>query len=206
MFIKPLLKKVVPLPILPEPALFDASISSSAIDVISNGIVAKGLSGVSWSAGRVTPGVTTGKWYWEAKYQFRSGSRVGSGITTTAAGDNTIGDTEEAMMLGHNVNAWGGWQNEQSPEFGENDIIMHALDMDNGKFWFGLNGSWYTATTEETTSDPTTLTPHATFATGTFTIRPTVRINSIDEEMKFISGANGFTYAVPFGFTQYNRA
>ena len=180
-----------------------ASKSSSNIDIVDDGLTAKGTSSVNWSAARVDTGRTTGKWYWEVTYKKQTGNRVSAGITTLSSPDDGFFNPEEATTNSNNGDNWGDWGDGNSFAYGEDAVIMHALDLDNGKHWFGLNGTWYDNDgTQSATTDPTTLTPHGTFS-ETDEIYPTVRINQSNEEMAFELGEGTFQYSVPSGFTNY---
>ena len=89
---------------------------------------------------------STGKWYFEiylitagAFYQgifpVRHTTNVGSWDTATKAirGDNG------SKYSYHS----GGWQTESyGSAFGNGDIVQCAVDMDNGKIWWGDSGTW----------------------------------------------------------------
>ena len=91
-------------------------------------------------------GVTSGKWYWEVK------------ITTVARANTGIGDAtaiaaftgplyDESTSKGFIVNYSGGIEeNGTSTSYAnslsDNDIVMWALDMDNHRAYYGINGTW----------------------------------------------------------------
>jgi len=93
-----------------------------------------------------TFGVTSGKWYWEVK------------ITTVARANTGIGDAtaiaaftgplyDESTSKGFIVNYAGGIEeNGTSTSYAnslsDNDIVMWALDMDNHRAYYGINGTW----------------------------------------------------------------
>ena len=104
----------------------------------------------NYSANNVaTIGASSGKWYWEAKYT-TANSNVNSTVgiaklenyradvnNTTATGYAVVRFDGEIQIDGSNTGSsyWGS-----NPVAG--DIIMFALDMDNGKFYLGKNGTW----------------------------------------------------------------
>jgi len=99
-----------------------------------------------------TMAVGAGKWYWEAKYHDHSGdtNTVYVGVAPTndpyipqRQGGYYLGNVETAGSMGWylndgaNKNQNGSWGN---PSYG--DKLMFALDMDNYKLYYGINGTW----------------------------------------------------------------
>ena len=99
-----------------------------------------------------TMAVGAGKWYWEAKYHDHSGdtNSVYVGVAPTndpyipqRQGGYYLGNVETAGSMGWylndgaNKNQNGSWGN---PSYG--DKLMFALDMDNYKLYYGINGTW----------------------------------------------------------------
>ena len=111
--------------------------------------------------------VNSGKWYIEFKvasttalshgivndlYTDYSQSAIGK-VTTT--GVNNIGwDGSDGVIYKNNVGNYAG------NTYGDGDIIMIALDLDNNKVYFGKNGTW------ENSGDPTS----GSTGTGAITI------------------------------------
>ena len=100
--------------------------------------------------GCTTLGMTTGKWYCEAKATVDTNySRNVIGIT----GDpGNIARNNGSILNG--THSWG-WYSENGSisgngsaniqtgtTYGTGDIVMVALDLDNNKLYFGKNGSW----------------------------------------------------------------
>ena len=94
-------------------------------------------------------GVTQGKWYYEAKRVAGASAYPFVGVFNA---DGTMGS-----YLGQTVDGWsilmdaadnGEWRNNATLSgtsvgaFVNGDIGMVAIDMDNGKIWFGRNGTW----------------------------------------------------------------
>ncbi len=94
-------------------------------------------------------GVTQGKWYFEAKRVAGASAYPFVGVFNA---DGTMGS-----YLGQTVDGWsilmdaadnGEWRNNGTLSgtsvgaFVNGDIGMIAIDMDNGKIWFGRNGTW----------------------------------------------------------------
>jgi hypothetical protein len=96
-----------------------------------------------------TMGFSSGKWYWEQKYVSKSGStfsRVGieSNINNTAPDQSTSGygyrgetsDPAQGMKVNNGTYTFWG------DDYGVGDIIGCAVDMDNNKIYFSINGVW----------------------------------------------------------------
>jgi hypothetical protein len=103
---------------------------------------------------RSTIGVRSGKWYWEITClafspNFHHGASAGQQQALTGAD-----------YLGAYSNEWGYWPNTSGtntaywrnsgstvytdlPRALLNDTLMFALDIDNGKIYAGLNGTWF---------------------------------------------------------------
>ncbi len=101
---------------------------------------------------RGTMGVNSGKWYWE----FKTTASAPDAHHGVSSGD-TLRELELAGMsyLGQISQNWAYYilsgaekfrnSSHYVPSIGgmvANDIAMVALDMDNGKIWFGKNGTW----------------------------------------------------------------
>ena len=92
--------------------------------------------------------LTQGKWYWEAKNggtgytSFPTACSIG--IHDLAAGFNGTAGTD-TLVRGYNADGTKN-SNDSTSSYGNSfvsgDIIMVALDLDNGKIWFGKNGTW----------------------------------------------------------------
>ena len=98
-----------------------------------------------------TMAVANGKWYWEAKAldnaeidqagvslaeisNFAQLSSSGGLQATTHGG--------KAVQFSNGVKAGNGSQSTYMGGFSADDILMVALDMDNGNIYFGRNGNW----------------------------------------------------------------
>jgi len=177
----------------------------------------------------------SGKWYWEAQI-------VWNGTSNNANFPRTIGFVTEDYAfnysyLGQDGESWGIIFADQSPDIwrlehggsstelsgatsmANGDTIILALDLDNGKFYAGRNGSWFTS------GDPTsgatgtgaiaTLTatdlskfifPAVTNATNTTYYKfnfgnPAYSISSGNSDA---NGYGNFEYAVPSGYFALN--
>ena len=135
-----------------------------ALATMSNANLASRSSGSSaWQFRPASvAGQSTGKWYWEAR-------AVGSGSSLMAS---IINDQYEKVNTsniypGQGAGAGtGGWSlygangrlyrngvdqvASEGLAYGTDDILMFALDLENGAWWAGQNGTWYqSATTSE---------------------------------------------------------
>ena len=98
-----------------------------------------------------------GKWYYEIRLDALQGNG-GSGYVQFNIGGYYIWEVySPATQIVVNSGTYS------ITAFSDGDILMFAVDQDNGKGWFGINGSWYTVTG---TPDPAAGTnPHTTFTT-----------------------------------------
>ena len=95
-----------------------------------------------------TIGVTSGKWYFEAKTIDVSRGIIGVGdMTQMAQFTDAFYDNDPSYGMGvylpngnlqENNTSAADWSSDVS----DNDICMLALDMDNHRCWFGINGTW----------------------------------------------------------------
>ena len=125
--------------------------------------------GSGWCSMVATMGVGAGKWYWEAKYHDHSGDTNTVYVGVAPANDPWIPARQGGYYLGNvetggsmgwylhdgsNKNQAGSWGN---PSYG--DKLMFALDMDNYRMYYGINGTWGNS------SDPANGTNPLTFNT-----------------------------------------
>jgi len=174
------------------------------------------------SSVRGTMGVSSGKWYFEAKFIESSATVLGYHLD----GNNPIYDS--TGYSGNNAGFYGisidGSDNsdkfvagsETNSNFGtisNNDIVGVAFDLDNNKFYFSKNGSWLNS--GDPTSGATGTGSFGNLASGTYL--PIVFSNSYNTASNTSfnfgspafaissgnSDANGhgnFEYAVPSGY------
>jgi hypothetical protein len=164
-------------------------------------------------------GVSSGKWYTEFK--------ITSGATSSVTG---ISDGSYTTYLGYGTGDYsyrgsdGTWYNNQSATsygsaLSDNDIVGVALDLDNNKLYFSINGTF------QNSGDPTSgssgtgaisISAPATgfyhFATGNILTSGTITAQSnfgngffgttqITSEGTNASGNGKFEYDVPTGYT-----
>ena len=170
---------------------------------------------------RATVGLpATGKWYWEVAVS-ALGYGTGLGIADNVS-VNTTGPSSAATRT-YQFGSWFNSFNSGVVQYGTsqaitsatnwsgasqpaaNDIIMVAVDMDNGSMWVGKNGTWFNSSG---TANPATNTdPRWTSLTGTTwfpymagygTASPvTCRANF---------GQRAFSYTPPSGFKALSTA
>lgn len=107
--------------------------------------------GSGWCSMNATMAVGSGKWYWEALY-FNNGDADDVHIGVAPANDRFIPHNPSGYYLG-NVETGGsmGWDLDGGTNYNQNgswgnpsrgDKLMVALDMDNYKLYYGINGTW----------------------------------------------------------------
>ena len=147
-------------------------------------------------------GVTSGKYYWEVTLVSGSGSSIGQGVSTderNRAALDTFPGYNRAYEWGVYIGNGNKYHNDTGSAYGSAvanaSIMMIALDVDNGKIWWGQNGTWFASgdpaagTNAGFTTIPTDGTPlfpmGNTTGAGTWT---------------YDFGQSGFTYTPPTGF------
>ena len=126
-----------------------------------NNTIVRG-SGVSSTMGTIAP--SSGKWYWEVKLVSGQSNYPRVGIYKASNADNHIHTTYIGNVSG-GTGKWGGAGTSQTGviangtdsttafySYSNGDILMFAMDNDNGKLWFGKNGTWYTNDNSTTTT------------------------------------------------------
>ncbi len=112
---------------------------------LSSGNLTAASTTTEYGGVRCTSYKASGKWYWEVTVTTlleTSGSEVGVGTSGVSLG----------FRIGTDANGWS-WQ--VNGNYGHNnsftgagvsladgDVAQIALDLDNGKLWFGKNGTW----------------------------------------------------------------
>jgi len=97
-----------------------------------------------------TMGVFSGKWYYEAVMTAQVGSYQGVGVGNQnyiAAAGGIGGSADSWGILSESgINGYSYHNNSAGPDYGTinvNDVMMVAYDVDAGKIWFGVNGTWF---------------------------------------------------------------
>ena len=92
---------------------------------------------------KATFGVSSGKWYWEAK-RLNAPDNAYIGIKADDGDwNNSWSNTYTYYTYNGNWYIDGSSQGSYGDSSTTNDILMFALDMDNGKFYIGENGTWH---------------------------------------------------------------
>jgi len=110
--------------------------------------------------------VNSGKWYWEfcsgvytisEQYNQPGFTNVSDFITTTttpyAQGKYLIKENNVAYLSGNGTVSVSGGSNSGLPTTGSGDIVMIALDLENGRAYFGVNGTWVNSGNPETATN-----------------------------------------------------
>jgi len=177
-----------------------------------------------------TFGPSSGKWYWEAKQTatvangFASGVRVLEGWNPKAADDSTFyGDNAlfGGFGYGYSYNAGHVLHNAQfvttnrgngvSPD----DIVGHALDLDNGALYFSINGTFQASGDPTSGSSKTnaqhSFTVNGSYAPAVYGYSSAVFQMNFGSPMHSISSGNAdgnsygnFEFAVPSGYFALN--
>lgn len=147
-----------------------------------------------------TISMKTGKWYWEARQTTANAFAQLFGISnlanvTASSGEEATGTswswgTDNLKFYNGSSSSWGNASNNTS------ETYMFALDMDNGKIWFGVDGTWFSS------GSPSAGTNAAfTGITGEMfaTVRP---YGGNKAAMNF--GQRPFAYTPPTGFKALN--
>ena len=161
----------------------------------------------------------SGKWYWEVTVSgLGYGSALGIANNACSVSNFNAGATQSrtfqwgswfntfnsgVVQYGTNQSITGGSNWSGASQLATNDVLMIAVDMDNGSMWVGKNGTWFNSSG---TANPATNTdPRWTSLTGTTwfpfyasygtTSPPTATINF---------GQRPFAYTAPTGFNRLN--
>jgi hypothetical protein len=150
------------------------------------------------SASPATIFANTGKWYWEVVWVSGGFYRIGV-CNSTGAGQD----------FGATANGWCKinsparvYNNGSATSYGTDgavgDTYMVALDLDAGKIWYGINGTWQASGSPSTGANPS-----QTF-TANQTMSPAVASGSGTQVYNFNFGQQPFTYTPPSGFIALN--
>ena len=203
--------------------------ASDGIDAFSEGNTVVDSNNDTSAAGS-TFGVKNGKWYYEAKlitgdqsstnfstgwcqvdYEGQKGTGNGVGFMS--------GEDNASMDVGGNIifNNSGSGNQATFGNRSTNDIFQVAVDLDNNKMWFGVNGTWSNGSaSQSTTFDASNSDFSSIFDTAGVDYMPAFAKSSTGQTVlaynfgnpsySISSGnadANGygnFEYAVPSGF------
>ena len=171
------------------------TLSNGNLDVVGTG---------SGGRARASMAVSSGKWYFEFLLNARDNGGYTGFMATTARADVTGGGG--TTDLGQNADTWGveayyGTVRNNSTSgtsvsaITNGSIGMFALDMDSGKFWYGVNGTWSNSGNPATGANPV-----YSNLSG-YTIAPAVGWgNSTVISFSFNFGQRAFAYTAPSGY------
>ena len=148
-----------------DPRASNLTLSEGNLDITRTGAFTGGT-----YAQTIMP--SSGKWYAECKiYEQPSSDRGRVGIanfesipgdmTTTpqSSSPSSVNAVEISFGQGDNlmftINGSDTENNSFYSAFSNADILRFALDLDNGKFYFGVNANWWNYSSSQTGGDPT---------------------------------------------------
>jgi hypothetical protein len=148
-----------------------------------------------------TLGKASGKWYCELTYDISDSDYLTFGVVESdhsVETDSWAGDT----ALSYGIYAADGevYNDGNNSAYGsvitQGDILMMALNMDDGEIYWGLNGTWFSSGNPATQTNPafTGLSGEKFVAVSLF---------SVDTQITVNFGATTFTYTPPSGFTGF---
>jgi hypothetical protein len=186
------------------PSLVDTNTGNFAVlNPLDNGgnTVSSGNLNVTTAVGfdliRSTFFVSSGKWYWEVECTDCGAGFVG--VSTASEGLNTRGaETSSSATIRTttgNIRS-GASDSSYGTAVSDGDVMILALDMDNGKFYAGKNGTWFNSGNPATSTNPG--------KTGlTTALSPSISVyNNEDYIANF--GQRPFAYTPPSGFLKLN--
>ena len=158
-----------------------------------------------WYSCYSTMGISSGKFYWEATAENNSSSALNSlRIGIAPASSNILNSYIGSISDGYGYSQSNGnkYNNGSGSSYGSSlsvgDIVMVAFDADNGKIWWGKNGTWFASgnpasgTNAAFTSIPSnTYVPAFSFDRGRWIVN---------------MGARAFAYTAPSGYKSLNTA
>lgn len=147
-----------------------------------------------------TTKITSGKWYWEVKITTPSTDYPYIGVATpvfdyTAVGASCIRSSSTGFFKASNATKWNSSSSAYGSSFAAGDTMQIAFDADNGKIYFGKNGTW------DASSDPATAANPAFTGISTPVV-PAGFASNCTWETNF--GQRPFSYTPPTGFTALN--
>ena len=193
--------------------------TSGGANTFSNGNLEITNSADAFRTSFSTIGVSSGKWYWEAKFlsgemkQYIGISKPQDTMDYLGQSANSYSYQGENGRKNNNGSFTAGYGTAAST----GDIIMVAFDADNGAIWIGKNGTWFSSATQAEIEAGTTT--NAMYSSITiddfFVVGATVEDSNIQfnfgSPMYSISSGNSdgngygnFEYSVPSGYYALN--
>ena len=174
---------------------------SSSITLSDGNLTSTGSGG--WYHGSGTLFASSGKWYYE--WTPDSGSYALAGWITNIPNDHQEEETDPETAQYRGIGAGAGLLlGSQSnitglANFAVDDVVMMAIDIDTGKVWVGIDGTW------EGDQDPATGTATGTWTTFTGTAF-TPWTGQFSNANTFNFGQTAFAHTVPTGFSAWSTA
>mgnify|MGYP004451294073 CR=1 FL=1 len=111
---------------------------------------------------KATQGITTGKWYFEVYFSTSNADNNGGVAVSDSSDYNAVpGETSDPKGIRY-MSAGYFRQNGSSTgittTITAKDVVMVAIDMDNDKAWFGINGTFISSGDPASGSNPTATT------------------------------------------------
>ena len=217
-------------------ATFNTSVPKHSDMTLSHGNTTISSTNGQWLGSMTTIPLFGGKWYYECKYNTGHGIKLSvvghqADYRNFATANNSYGEyhgngygyqfnNSGADYLGNNNSSpnWGGGLSSNTGD----KIYMVALDLDNGKIWYGADGTWFDDASGNTGNPSTGAHAHQTIsathlAQTPFIVTGSVEGNGATMNWNFGNGYFGttavssagsnasnigiFEYDVPTGFT-----
>jgi hypothetical protein len=157
----------------------------------------------SYKGYKSTIGITSGKFYWE----YTSNCVGGASNLFSLVGIHDSSLMENNQYLGGNNHGWSFLNSNgtkahgasqvsygSADGFGVGDVVMMAFDADNGKIWWGLNGTWIAS------GNPATGANEAYSGITGDTYFPAVTFYHSGAEGTFNFGQRSFKYTLPTNY------
>ena len=217
------LKQSIDTPSIVYPTL-NVVANTNSNSTISDGGLTHTVSG-QWLGAISTFGVTSGKWYAEAKITDEQNFNIGFATLVGSFINNM--NTANSGYVGKGDDSWGFWGNgannaqkvhnnsatNYGSAFSTNDIMILAMDVDNKKLYFGKNGTFFDSSNPATQASPAftfTTTEPMGFASGpeNGAVQWNFGAGNFGDTPITSAGSNGngslFEYDVPSGFYALN--
>jgi hypothetical protein len=195
------------------PTLTSATASNYAVlnpndsypGLLSNGNLTLTSGATGWQTARSSIYVNTGKWYWEV-------TMVNDNLVFVGLDDNVydVITNGSSVYVGFYPNSWsiyfsngyvknnGGASTAYGSAFSAGDVCMVALDMTNGKVYWGKNGTWFNS------GNPATQTNPAFTNLSGYTLGPATSGFDATSIAAHNFGQQPFAYTPPSGFVALN--
>ena len=161
-------------------------------------------------------GVATGKWYWEVKittvgagmYGWKDDANAGGSQAVNNSSNevhstnNFAGGLSTGASGGYSAGSWfidGGYTTEVNyTTVSTNDVLMFAMDLDNGKGYCGKNGTWFNSANP---ANGTGQIGGCHYANGVNKFYPMARRVDPNSVGEFNFGQKSFAHTAPTGFS-----